>query len=74
MAGSRNQDEEEIRIFSSFFTILKVERDNNILTFKIPESEYSSKKIRATLQCHERKRVLFIYKWKRGDHFFQEGK
>jgi hypothetical protein len=44
MAGSRNQDEEEIRIFSSFFTILKVERDNNILTFKIPESEYSSKK------------------------------
>ena len=44
MAGTRNQDEDEIRIFSSFFTILKVERDNNILTFKIPESEYSSEK------------------------------
>ncbi|MCL4323420.1 MAG: hypothetical protein M1498_03150 [Candidatus Thermoplasmatota archaeon] len=42
MAGIHEQEDEEIGIVSSFFTILKVDRESNILTFSIPEGEYSS--------------------------------
>lgn len=45
MTGTRKFESDDVReTFSKFFTILKVENENDILSFKIPENEYNKEK------------------------------